>query len=96
MTTLFIINRAVRDELRACCALLREGDAMLFIEDGVYLLSAPLEGELVQTLDKYHCFALRDDLVARGISAKIPPQITLAGYPDFVALTLQYARVVNW
>jgi sulfur relay protein TusB/DsrH len=101
MTTLFILNRSSQHELRACLSLLREGDALFCMEDAVYLLcssgqEAGNERELVQTLGKWCCFALRDDLVARGISARIPPRVTQVSYSEFVALTLQYARVVNW
>jgi sulfur relay protein TusB/DsrH len=101
MTTLFILNRASETELRNCLPLVRAEDALLCIEDAVYLLAplareSGLERELVQTLGDCSCFALRDDLVARGISARIPPQVTQIDYPEFVALTLRYARIVNW
>ncbi len=63
----------------------------------MYLLSAPLEGNVVQTTGQITtALSLRDDWSHAEFLPKYPPQITLAGYPDFVALTLQYARVVNW
>jgi sulfur relay protein TusB/DsrH len=101
MTTLFVLNRASERDLCNCVALLREHDALLCSEEAVYLLvgaaqDAGSERELVQTLINCPCFALHDDLVARGISARIPAWVTQVGYPEFVALTLQYARVVNW
>jgi len=95
-TTLYTINRREPRELGLCQALIREGDALLFVEDAVYALTVAFERELVQSLDKYRCFALRDDLVARGISDKIPPTVTQIGYPEFVALSLHYGRVVSW
>jgi tRNA 2-thiouridine synthesizing protein B len=95
MTTLFILNRASARDLRACLPLLGKDDGLLCIEDAVYLLAENLP-ELPQILANSPCFALREDLVARGISAKIPPRIIQVGYSEFVALTLRYARIINW
>jgi sulfur relay protein TusB/DsrH len=88
MTTLFILNRADAQELRALAPLLRRGDALLLIEEAVYLRH--------ETPPECTCFALREDLLARGIAGEIPAALTLVSYDGFVALCLRYARAVNW
>ena len=83
---------------RLCLAVRREGDALLLIEDGVYVLCKPLselfaDGQVPPDLQ---VFALADDLAARGISDRIPPLVTVIDYRQFVALTLHHERVVSW
>ena len=78
-----------------CRAALADGDALLLFEDGVYVLlredcMAALAGTSATVL------ALDADLAARGISAKIPAAVTVIDYTEFVRLSLQHDRVINW
>ena len=83
---------------RLCLAAWREGDALLLIEDGVYVLCQPLSVLLAyaQVPSGLPLFALADDLAARGISDRIPSLVTVIDYREFVALSLHHERVVSW
>ena len=41
-------------------------------------------------------FALREDLLARGLLGKISERITLVGFGRFVELTVDYDKVISW
>lgn len=85
--------------LTLCLATLAPGDTLLLIEDGVYLACEPgvtrLQAGMAGATGTRLC-ALAPDLAARGISARISPLVTAIEYTDFVALSLQHARVVSW
>jgi tRNA 2-thiouridine synthesizing protein B len=75
-------------------ALLTVGDSVLLLEDAVYA-ALPLPAGLV--LPKgLHCHVLREDLVLRGISARIRPGFAAVDYSGFVALCLSHRQVLNW
>ncbi|HWK52912.1 MAG TPA: sulfurtransferase complex subunit TusB [Hyphomicrobiales bacterium] len=94
MNTLFVLNRHDTDTLAACQACLHAGDALLLMEEAVYLLLD--KRDVVQSIDNFPAFALSGDLVARGISAKIPPRVECVDYAGFVALTLRFDRIITW
>jgi tRNA 2-thiouridine synthesizing protein B len=84
--------------LHNCLRMLSSGDSLLLIEDGVYLATQlhadmPLRALLPAGVTLY---ALAPDLVARGISVKIPPDFSHIDYAEFVQLCLAHPRVVNW
>lgn len=94
MNTLFVLNRHDAGALATCRACLREGDALLLLEEAVYHLLD--KRDVVQSIEIFPIFALSGDLVARGISARIPSQVECVDYPEFVALTLRFDRVITW
>lgn len=82
------------DLLQSCLLALLPGDSLLLIEDGVYAaLGAIAPPQLPANVRLY---LLSEDLAARGISARIPPEFSRVDYQGFVSLCLQHAKVVNW
>ena len=70
MPVLHIINKSPydRNSLDSCLRVIREGAAILLIEDGTYALrknAAPAD-KLRAALEKHKIFALEPDLKARG------------------------------
>jgi sulfur relay protein TusB/DsrH len=87
---LHIIPQAHRERLENCQKLAHEEDALLFMADGVYLLTqeallAQLTGEL---------FVIAADLKARGLSPK--GNAEAINYDDFVALTIKHTQIQTW
>ena len=84
--------------LERCLGMLSQGDAVLLIEDGVYAAKDNMDNQ--QTWEaipaKVSCYALVDDLAARGISDKMLTQITPADWTLFVSLTTEYDKVISW
>jgi len=84
--------------LQSCLRLLAPGDSLLLLEDGVYL-AAQLQEKMQNSrpsLQGVKLYALTPDVVARGISGKIPADFSGIDYPGFVQLCLAHPRVVNW
>lgn len=95
MSCLHTISKSPDAELLgSCVSLLRPGDAILFLEDGVYHCAT---GELLDELAaqlKLYCLA--DDLEARGLTALASDVIEPVGYAEFVALAAAHDRVISW
>lgn len=89
---------ATAPQLAACLAVLAEGDSLLLLEDAVYLAldAAFMSRFAAEAAGSPRLCALAPDLAARGISARISPAVNVIGYKEFVALSLQHQRVVNW
>ncbi|AYY06763.1 sulfurtransferase complex subunit TusB [Enterobacter roggenkampii] len=83
-------------DIDALLSMLRDGDDLLLIQDGVL---AALEGSrFVEMLTNapITVSALKDDLDARGLSGRISAKIDVVGYTDFVNLTVTHASQMNW
>ncbi len=83
-------------DIDALISMLREGDELLLIQDGVL---AALDGSrFVEILCNapITVSALRDDLDARGLSGQISAKIDVVSYTDFVNLTVTHASQMNW
>ncbi|WP_333902427.1 sulfurtransferase complex subunit TusB [Enterobacter wuhouensis] len=83
-------------DIDALMRMLREGDALLLMQDGVL---AALEGSrFVEILNRapISVSALKDDLDARGLSGQISAKIDVIGYTEFVNLTVKHASQMNW
>jgi len=65
--------------LTRALGMIAKGDAILLLEDGVYaVMELPQNTTLWDSLpDSVSCYALADDLAARGISDKMPPFLKL-------------------
>mgnify|MGYP000499359980 CR=1 FL=1 len=99
MSCLHTINRSPKSGLlESCLSVIQKGDAILFIEDGVYHCTDTLAPKLTrQTLDNsVHLYALREDLIARALLLRIPDYITTANYQRFVELSCEHDKVVSW
>jgi len=97
--TLHTLNKSGNNALvRLCIAALDSHDCLLLIEDGVFLAldiksNIALLSDLPNSINLY---VLSEDLAARGISAKIRSVFTSITYVDFVRLSLENDKVVNW
>ena len=80
--------------LASCLKVITRGDAILFIEDGVYYASSAPE---LKTIDKnYKIYGLREDLVARAIIGKSADSLELIDTARFVELCCEHDKIVNW
>jgi len=90
-----VISRGPSTNLLASCSsLLKRGDAILFIEDGIYFCF----GEFVDrtTTQEIPIYALSEDLIARGLIDRSNNAAELVDYNDFVRLCCQYEKIVSW
>lgn len=91
-----ILHSPFKCDFDALMRMLASGDDVLLIQDGVV---AAMEGS--QALGRLigvpvSLYVLRDDVLARGLSAQISASITQVGYTDFVALTVKHPQLVTW
>ncbi len=93
MATLHLINKSGQP-FNLCQRALAQGDGVLLIEDGVYLLQSEHK-TLKEVTDSVSCYYLETDASARGIQPK-ELSIAPASYETFVQLTTQYDKVVSW
>lgn len=95
MSALHTISGSPRSGLlHSCLRLVCPGDGILFIQDGVYHSFPP---RLLDCVSQDNAlFALREDLVARGLSDRMSDRITPVGYGRFVELTVNYEKVISW
>lgn len=98
MSTLHTLNKCEPALVQQCMAAAADGDTVLLIEDAVYAaLNEHVLSKVIQHRGSGVALrALKEDLAARGISARIPADFSVVCYTDFVALGLAHARVVNW
>lgn len=80
--------------LDSCLMLVGPGDGILFIQDGVYYGCPP--NHLTGISPDNALFALREDLIARGVLSKLLKQVSPVGYGRFVELTVSYDKVISW
>lgn len=77
--------------LENCLRLVRQGDAILLLEDGVYAAAlGTVKSSLIEGIVKQHAvYALEADLKARGLD-NIIKEVRIATYGDFVDLVEQH------
>lgn len=74
--------------LADCLATMAVDDLLLLIEDGVYCCH-DLAGD-----PRVH--VLSEDVAARGMTGRIPEQLTTVDYTGFVALCTRVDKVKTW
>lgn len=95
MSSLHTINKAPSSQLlRTCCQTLNDGDAIIFIEDGVYHIR--YESLLNDVSKDVSLFTLREDLSARGLLDNSNSRADIVGYRRFVELCTEYDKVISW
>jgi tRNA 2-thiouridine synthesizing protein B len=100
LSTLHTVNKSPYERNSAASAFshLRDGDAVLFIEDGV--LGARRGGSFERRLREAQgvaVYALKPDLDARGLKTEqIAEGILVVGYDGFVDLAAAHDRVCAW
>ena len=87
MATLHLVNRA--NALPACLAVMGRDDALLLIEDAVYVAVAG-------RAPNRDVFALESDVRARGLQERLGPRVRIASDAEFVSLVEHHQPVVTW
>ncbi|HIC2036406.1 sulfurtransferase complex subunit TusB [Enterobacter soli] len=83
-------------DIEALVKMLREGDDLLLIQDGVL---AAIEGSRfveILTNAPISVSALKEDIDARGLAGQISAKIDVVGYTDFVNLAVTHSSQMNW
>jgi sulfur relay protein TusB/DsrH len=83
------INQSNTQLLAQALRFATSDDIFLFYEDGVYLLAQT--GSLPSL--SIPCFALKEDVIARGLTQTIQPEVTLIDYEDWVSLSETHVSV---
>ena len=92
MSTLHIFTQSpfsAVQSLQRCLSMCGDQDAVLFIQDGVYIVQhQDLPAKLTH-------FLLSEDLAARGLSARAQsrPCVTYSGFVDLVC---HYGNSITW
>jgi tRNA 2-thiouridine synthesizing protein B len=87
MAILFIVNRA--QALASCLGVASTSDTILLIEDGVFAATSVHDwtGELA---------ALEPDVHARGLAARVHPDVRVVDDTRFVELVTTHEPIVTW
>lgn len=94
MSTLHTISKPPSSELLAqCLTAVREGDAILFLEDGVYYCAMD---NLALPASDIAVFGLREDITARGIQKRVCKNIRAVTMRHFVELCCTHSKIINW
>ena len=95
MSTLHTISKSpAKGLLSSCAPLLKQGDALMLLEDGVYY---SFQNELDDLLAKgFEVYCLSEDLLARGPADKNLAESKLLDYEGFVDLCCEHDKLVNW
>ena len=95
MTCLHTISKSPTNKLLSSCAsVLKPGDGILFIEDGVYYCSLAESGRHPGA--DVRLFALKEDTAARGLSVHSAADVELVDYAGVVELCCEYEKIVSW
>ncbi|MBL4582103.1 MAG: sulfurtransferase complex subunit TusB [Gammaproteobacteria bacterium] len=95
MTCLHTINRSPGSQLlKSCLNVINDGDAILFIEDGVYHCSSQVH--LKTIMDAIKVYGLREDMLARSTLSKSIDGVDLIDTARFVELCCEHDKVVSW
>ena len=94
MSTLHTVNKPGQP-LELCLRSLSEGDALIFIEDGVYLLLEALD-VLEEVSHSFKLYAIDTDLAARGVTSDRQKLAEPVSYRQFVDLTESHDKVLSW
>ncbi|GLY63226.1 protein TusB [Pectobacterium carotovorum subsp. carotovorum] len=75
---------------------LDKGDALVLLQDGI--IAALAGGNIIHRLldSAVPLYALRPDVIARGITEQISNNVTLIDYNQFVQLTVEHPQQLAW
>ncbi|MFA3792243.1 sulfurtransferase complex subunit TusB [Aliiglaciecola sp. SL4] len=90
----FSVSPFSQSNLISALSRIDPNDGILLMEDAVYGLNSALIFEPIIQRTK-NVYALQPDCVARGITCT-EQAITLIDYDGFVALSLEYDKVISW
>jgi tRNA 2-thiouridine synthesizing protein B len=97
---LHIVNKSPseRNALASCLRLAQDGQALLLIEDGVLAATPALAASsgLAAATGRLKVFALKADIEARGMAARVADGVTVVDYGGFVDLTVEHGTCQSW
>ena len=101
MSTLHTINKSPfdRNSFGSCMRVISDGDAILFIEDGVYAATSgtSFSDAVKAATDSHTVFVLGPDLSARGMKEDgIVEGVNVVDYDGFVDLVTEYDKTNSW
>ncbi len=99
MSTLHIVSQSPDNHsaLSRGLAFSSKGDSILLIEDGVYFaLSAQVEKISCLNQLNVPIYALKEDILARGISNLLDDRVKTVTYDGFVELTETHSKSTSW
>ncbi len=95
MSTLHTLNKSPESKLLdSCLAVINDGDAILFIEDGVYHCGIRNSIELIDESTKV--YGLREDMLARATLSKVDGRVVVVDTARFVELCCVHDKVLSW
>ena len=80
--------------LDTCASVLETGDAVIFIEDGIYYCNQ--KESLAEFKVEFQVYSLVEDMNARGMLKRNLIDAELVNYQQFVELCCEYDKVVSW
>lgn len=86
----------------AQAGLVQRSDGLVLLGDGVLSLFNTANTSLAQLSRSTQLYAIKDDLVARGLWHQterwhsLPTTPKIITYTEFVELTLQYTKTLSW
>jgi len=80
--------------LESCLQIINAGDAILFIQDGVY--HCAIDEQLQSIDDKIAVYGLREDMLARATLGKTLDSVEAIDTVKFVDLCCQHDKVMSW
>lgn len=83
--------------LDSCIKFAEKGSPILLFEDGVYaaVTGTSLESKISGIANDFDLYALKEDLMLRGIADKIMPGVKQIDYAGFVELVEQH-KTASW
>lgn len=101
MGMLHIVNKSPfeKSSLGSCLMHVKEGAAILLIEDGIYaaLSGTAIMDRMKAAIKKCEVYVLESDIKARGMDiAKVINGIKIVGYDDFVDLAVTHDSIHSW
>jgi len=84
--------------LECCLRYVRQGSAVLLIEDGVYAAArdTAVSKQVQEALKSVSIYALKPDLEARGMQTRVIDGVRLVDYGGFVDLVVEHNAVQSW
>lgn len=83
-------------DLRAMLRLVKDGDDLLLLSDGVIAVIAG--GPFLEILHSapITIHALQDDIDARGLAGQIADSVIRVSYTDFVRMSVKHPGQLSW
>jgi tRNA 2-thiouridine synthesizing protein B len=87
-----------RRAFESCVEHLKEGQALLLIENGVYaaIKGSKFQNKLEEAMKTVKVYALQPDIEARGLQDRVIDGVSLVDYGGFVDLAVEYPVVQSW